>query len=182
MKPKTFFTLLLICSVFYSCEDDLKLTDQKVFFEVHYLNSAWFYTNNGIMIDSLGQIHTFDIKDNQDSWVYTEPTGYISQSDMNKNLSLCTTAQGITVSTDSLKYYVEKIDNAARGKLSQSEIMMADAGSLQYIAYVYEPHKKRYKKILLHQWGDIQINNSSKAAQELTTWLLNLRNSIGLIN
>lgn len=66
----TFLTLLFLIS----CSDENIVLKQKIYFEVHYVNYAWFPTNNGFLIDSIGNVLEFNLIDNQSKW--TEPDKY----------------------------------------------------------------------------------------------------------
>lgn len=172
MKVKIVLTALLISLL--SCNDNIPITQQRVFFEVHYINYAWMYTNQGILIDSLGNIYDYNVTQAQkDGWKSADKDGYISRTDMNKNFAFCNHIIH-HVGVDSLQYYVNKIDDAARGTLSEPVSVMADAGILQYIAYIYNEKKDSYKQILLLQWGDTQCTNSSPAASEISEWLIKM--------
>jgi hypothetical protein len=73
-----------------------------------------------------------------------------------------------------LHYFVNKIDNAARGIVSDPVGVMADAGIMEYIAYVFDKKRDRYKKVVLYQWGDQQITNDAPEAAELYAWLMRM--------
>lgn len=172
MKVRLAFLVFLITLM--SCNDNIPTTQQRVFFEVHYINYAWIYTNQGILIDSLGNIYNYNLNVGQkDGWKSADEDGYISRADMNKNFSFCDDIVH-QISRDSLQYFVNKIDEAADGKLSEPKTVMADAGIKQYIAYIYDKKKDRYKTVLLSQWGDMQCTNSSPAASELSEWLVKM--------
>jgi len=169
MKVRLALATILITLL--SCKDNIQITQQRIFFEVYYINYAWGYTNQGILIDSLGNVYNYDLNESQiNDWKSAGEDGYISKADMNKNFALCNDIVH-QISTDSLQYYVNKIDGAAGGKLSVPVAVMADAGIKQYIAYIYDKKKTSYKKILLSQWGDMQCTNSSSEASELSAWL-----------
>jgi hypothetical protein len=48
---------------------------------------------------------------------------------------------------------------------------MADAGIQRYSAFLYNKDTKKYKRILLYQWGDELIENTSSEAKELQKWM-----------
>lgn len=170
MKIKLWLLPLLF--VLLSCDDDVKITNQRVFFEVHYSNGAWGYMNHGVLIDSLGNVNSFNLTAGS-GWNYPDSLGNISRVDMNENLALCDSVVH-NISNDSLQYYVNMIDNAARGKVSDPAYVMADAGITQYFAYVYDLQSGSYKRIVLHQWGDVMLENNAPAATVLTEWLANM--------
>ena len=167
MKQK--LCLLLVLFALVSCNDDLKITNQRVFFEIHYYNNAWGYSNQAVLIDSLGNVSAYIIAENSE-WKQPDSTGNISRSDMNSNVALPHSVVN-QVAADSLQYYVNLIDNAAGGKLSEPAYVMADAGIIQNLAYVYNEESDCYKRIMLYQWGDVQIENSTPESQVLKAWL-----------
>jgi len=171
---KVRLALLVVLITLMSCNDNIPTTQQRIFFEVHYINYAWGYTNQGILIDSLGNVYDYDLTLAQkDGWKSADEDGYISRTDMNKNFAFCDRIVH-QVSMDSLQNFVYKIDEAAHGTVSEPVAVMADAGIKQYIAYIYDKKKDRYKKILLSQWGDMQCTNSSPEALELSAWLIKM--------
>lgn len=167
---KTRILLFAIVLFFFSCDDKVEITNQRVFFEVHYVNFAWSYSNRGILIDSMGNVSSFDLKTNN-RWNYPDSLGYISCEAMNENVTLCDSVVK-QISNDSLSFYVKQIDEAARGKISEPVGVMYDAGGIEFIAYTFDHKTDRYKKVLLHQWGDFQITNNAPEAQNLHQWLM----------
>jgi len=172
MKSKLLMAILLLS--FYSCNDNISISQQRIFFEVHYINMAWGYTNQGLLIDSIGNIYEYNVNSTQSqNWNYPNDEGYISRAAMNKNFAFCNDIIH-QISNDSLQYYVNKIDDAARGTLSKPVGVMADAGINEYIAYVYDKKKDSYKKVLIYQWGDYECSNNATAADELKSWLMRM--------
>ena len=51
---------------------------------------------------------------------------------------------------------------------------MAYAEIVEYIAYVFDKKRDRYKKVVLYQWGDQQITNDAPEATELNAWLMQM--------
>lgn len=166
---KTKLWLLLVLFALLSCDDDVKITNQRVFFEVHYINEAWGYANYGVLIDSLGNVSSFNLTA-ESHWNYPDSLGNISRVDMNENFALCDSVVH-NISNDSLQHYVNMIDNAAKGKVTGPAYEMADAGIKQYFAYVYDAKSDSYKQIMLYQWGDVKVENNAPAAAVLTEWL-----------
>lgn len=166
---KTKLLLLSVLFVLLSCDDDVKITNQRVFFEVHYINGAWGYVNHGVLIDSLGNVSSFNLPSGSD-WNYPDSLGNISRLDMNENFALCDSVV-YNVSSYSLQHYVNMIDSAAKGKVTGPAYGMVDAGIKQYFAYVYNYKSDSYKQIVLYQWGDVPLENDAPTAAVLTEWL-----------
>jgi len=162
----------------FSCNSEINtnIKQQKVYFEVHHANFAWIVYNNGIMIDSAGNVKSFDLK-SINEWEYPDDKGKISTEAIANNYKRCTSLL-TKIDMDSLKYYVNKISKAAKGTLSKPESIMADAGITEYIAYIYDSKTNLYQKVLLFQGGDNQTTNKSKEADEIYRWLYRITQDI----
>jgi len=125
------------------------------------------------MIDSAGYVYSFDISKNDASWKTADKNDEISEADMKNNLSLCSKTSK-QISTDSLNHFSSLIVKASQGSLTEPQTVMADAGMTTYVAYIFNNATGRYKKVLLYQWGDVQIKNASPEANEIADWLMRL--------
>ena len=80
----------LILSVFLSlmsCKEEIPSMKQKIFFEKHYINMAWLPQSSGYLIDSLGNVLEFKWVEVFHEWFDPDSTGYISSTNMDKNIS-----------------------------------------------------------------------------------------------
>jgi hypothetical protein len=175
MKIKEIMLILLLGLL--SCNNEIPDFKQHILFEQHYTNWAWSYQNNGYLIDSLGYIRTFDLSHTTIKWNYPDSLGYISEEKMEENLSHCEKTVN-QLNADSLSLYVGKIWGASKGKISQSDLQMADFGEIKYSAYIRDEKKKRYKEVLIKLYGDITVDNSSAEAGEIYGWMNRLHNSV----
>ncbi len=166
-------TIAILTLLFCACTDDVNFSTNKVLFEVHHINYAWGYTNTGTMIDSAGYVYTFDISKNDASWKTADKNDEISETDMKNNLKLCSKTKN-QISADSLNHFSALIVKASQGSLTEPQTIMADAGTTIYAAYIFNNATGQYKKVLLYQWGDIQIKNTSPEATEIADWLMRL--------
>ena len=107
MKAKNLFISIILIAV-TACVGEVPDFKQKILFERHYVNYAWFYTNNGYLVDSMGYVRSFDVAKRKLKWNYPDSLGYISKEAMDKNLSYCDSVIS-QVSADSLARYVGKI-------------------------------------------------------------------------
>lgn len=169
MRIKLFILLIILSLI--SCNEDVPSFRQKVLFEVHYINYAWGYMNYGYLIDSTGYARSFNLRNNTIDWHSPDTAGFISQECMNENVSHCDSVI-YRVNSDSLALYVEKIYKASKGQISKPQMVMADAGSIRYSAYIYVENLHKYKEVLIKEWGDWMINNDSPEAQEIYEWLI----------
>ncbi|MEI6755168.1 MAG: hypothetical protein WCK78_18650 [Paludibacter sp.] len=153
---------------------------QKIFFEKHYVNYAWVLQDNGFLIDSLGNIHRFDLVSKTtnrriNNWIYPDSLGYISKSDMDKNMSICDSVIS-KIQSDSLAYYIGKIWKASKGIISKPDMQMADFGEIRYSAYIYDDKTNRYKEVLIKLYGDMMSNNNSSEANQIYEWMNRIGN------
>jgi hypothetical protein len=156
------FTLVLLAG----CEE-IPDNQPKVIFEYQYVNYAWGYQNSGFMIDTSGNIRSFSFPGD---WNYPDNEGYISAADMDENLAQCSEPYCKTGKYD-MSYFAGKLENATRGKITDSEHQMCDAGAHGYAGYIYEPEKERYRYVFIRQTGDWYRANTSGDAAEIFGWL-----------
>jgi hypothetical protein len=167
-KLLTFLSLLLLLTA--GCEESSFKTseiNQLVLFQVEYTNYAWGYSHHGIIIDSAGNVRRFNFPEN---WKYPDDSGYLSEADMNENFDQLGNVT-FTVDRDTLLNYFNMTRGASEGKLSDPYNHMADAGVAVYTGYFYYASEKKYKQVLIKQWGDWAIDNNSKEAESLYRWL-----------
>ena len=153
-----------------SCEkNDILKPDpgQLVLFQVEYVNHAWGYAHSGIVIDSAGKVGYFRLPGN---WHSPDSLGYICESDMDDNYRQLNVVQRTVTKEGLLKYY-GMLPDASQGKLSKPYNRMFDAGVTVYSGFLYLPSLKKYKQVLIKQWGDWQIDNYSQEAEEIFKWL-----------
>ena len=168
MKTKEIIFIFILGLV--ACTNEIPSFKQQILFEKHYTNWAWGYQNNGYLIDSLGYVRPFDLSKTSIEWNYPDSLGYISEKKMEQNLSHCG-ASVYQLNADSLSFYVSKIWGASKGKISQSDLQMADFGEIRYSAYIYDEKNKCYKEVLIKLYGDITRDNSSPEAGEIYGWM-----------
>jgi len=136
-------------------------------FMVEYSNYAWGFQHSGIMIDSTGNVMTFNLPT---TWNRPDEVGFISLADMQENLTQMEEIS-CTVTRNDFAKYSSKLMEAKNGTLSDPKNEMYDFGTVQYSGFLYDPDNSRYKKILIWQFGDWTIENSSKEARALYEWL-----------
>jgi hypothetical protein len=171
LRMKREFAFMFIFILFLSgCEKDDALQshpDQLVLFQVEYVNYAWGYSHSGIVIDSAGNVGYFRLPE---SWHTPDSLGYISESDMNDNFRPLKDVP-VTVEKEALIKYYAMLPEASQGELSKTVNRMADDGATVYSGFLYLPSIKKYKQVLIRQWGDWEIENYSPDAEEIFKWL-----------
>ena len=166
-----FFAFILIAIT--SCKTEVPIVHQKILFEQHYMNYAWGYQNKGYLIDSLGNVRTFDISKDTVKWNEADKERSISAAKLAQNIALCTSIV-YQINHDTLSFYSGKIEAASKGKVSEPLNQMADAGSNVFSAFMYDEKTNSYKKIMLKTWGDWTINNDSPEAESIYSWMVRL--------
>lgn len=164
--------MLLMLLALSACEQELKDDyeipgDQAVLFEYHYINHAWGYAENGWLIDSEGNMHSFEFPKD---FRLPDSTGYISEEDLHHNLSQCTSIIG-SVEQKDLEYYSGLISGAGEGEIGSPENIAADAGSAVLACYMYDRNKDIYQYVFLAASGDWQQANDASEAEILVEWL-----------
>ena len=168
---------LLICFAFIliSCNEEIPVLKQKIFFEKHYVNMAWIPQSTGFLIDSTGIVRQFSWVEVSHSWYDPDSSGHVSSVNMDKNISYCQSGNRI-IQPDTLKEYVDEIYAASKGTISMPEHVMADAGTTTYSAFIFNEKTNQYKQVLLKTDGDISITNSSPAAVDIYQWMKRIGN------
>ncbi|MFZ4581426.1 MAG: hypothetical protein ACOYM7_02135 [Paludibacter sp.] len=169
--------LFLIVLFFISCSDEFKvnLREQQVLFQYEYINYAWSYQHSGWFIDTSGNLISYSLPA---KWSYPDSLGFVTETAIIKNLSYCSKTDYI-ISKSVLQSKIELIEKSAKGTLTKPRYEMADAGVQRYTAFIFNKDTKQYKRILLYQWGDELIENTSAEAKELYKWMaeINLKDT-----
>lgn len=166
---KTRVLILAILLSFMGCkqEFDSPAHNQEVVFKLEYINAAWSYQHQGIMINSNGKIWQYRLPKD---WNFVDKEGFISSNNLIENLAKCEMTT-ITIHKDTLNKYYTKMLKAASGTISEPRMEMADAGSTTYSGYIYSSRTNKYKEVLMRQIGDIYIENQTSEAKEIYNWL-----------
>lgn len=170
MNPKILLIFLVFAFLGCTKEDATPKPDQEVFFQKEYLNSAWGFQQQGMLIDSTGKVWSYTLPE---KWKFPDADGYISENDMHENLSKATLTS-IVVDKAMLNSYYSKLGAAAKGKLSDPKSESFDAGLATFSGYTFNPKTKMYKRVLLRQTGDFYIENKSAEATAIYNWLFSL--------
>ncbi len=150
-------------------KENLSLREgQTVYFEYEYINYAWVNQHTGWLIDQSGKIHGYKLPD---EWNFPDSSGFISETDLEMNLSRTDTIYDYQIDTPDFDQKINLIPEAAVGRLSDPENAMADAGGWSYYCYIWDSCNKKYRRILLDLKGDYEQFNKSSAARNLVSWL-----------
>jgi hypothetical protein len=139
----------------------------NLIFQSEYTNYAWGYNHNGWIMDSTGKVNRFQKKA---AWVFPDSLGYVSFSDMQKNMAACDSVLA-QVSSKDFALYAEKAFGCANSPMSKASNTMADAGEHIYAFYLYEPGSNRYKRVILDMTGDWSQQNLATKSKEVVDWM-----------
>jgi len=144
--------------------------DQPVVFEYRYINHAWGYQERGWFMDGAGAVHYYD---SPVEYVSPDSTGLITRAGLIHNLTL---ADSVIASVDpeELAEFSSLIPAAAEGMVAEAEHAAYDAGTSVLSCYLYDPEVDAYRYVFLAMSGDFSQVNTSKAAEEIVDWLLEL--------
>jgi hypothetical protein len=177
MKLKIFFFLFCVMA-FLKCEkvDKIDFSHQKILFQIEYINYAWGFAHQGLIIDSIGNVYSYNLPK---KWVLPDSSGFINTDSLTSNLLNCSL---LTYKIDPKEISAKLLlmESASKGKLAKPVTEMADAGINSYYEFSYNTESKSYKRILLKQVGDIRIDNESPQAIELWKWLAEIDNQTRL--
>lgn len=162
-KIKTILGILISIILLTACEKNAAKMNSKILFQVEYANNAWSIQHDGFMIDSSGNVYSFNTPD---PWTYCEINKTISEADMNTNL-LSTDSICYTIGRSELLEMLELLNEAKEGNLTEPANVMADMGCTEYSGFLFDESSKTYTKILLKQSGDWQILNKNSSAEKL---------------
>ncbi len=153
-----------------------EVIEQKVLYNISYVNFAWGYSHNGIYIDNEGNVFEYKFTDGDAGWINTRDETYTEEEIL------------ANFTRPSIRSRIDKIDRATlleKYKLikpaSEGEIVRtsggADMGSFSYTAYLFNSQTKQYKAVILDSFGDWKVENRSPSAKALHQWL---RQRLGL--
>ena len=141
-------------------------SDQVYLFEVEYLNHAWGYTMNGLVIDREGNVRAYD--HSHAEWAHRDSDEFSLTQLVDKYRHRSRTVGRVDNTTLSIQ--LDKVANV--GDNGDAPVFVcADAGDLSYRAFRYEPSTERYTPVLLRVEGDRPYQNSSEDAESLANWL-----------
>jgi hypothetical protein len=171
MKPTVIYLTFLILLAGCNKDDDtIPAVGQVILFQKEYINYAWGYQQNGWVIDSSGNVRSYQLPE---IWHFADSLGMISSQDMNDNIQQAGSIL-FKIDKDTLLHYFAKLEDAANGKLSEPRQEMFDAGITQFSGYLYQPNSKKYKQVIIRQIGDVYIENKSSEANDIYNWMVGL--------
>jgi hypothetical protein len=168
------FTLLFLTLIISGCKKNTAINEkQAILFQVDYVNYAWGYQHNGIIIDNEGNILSYK---NPQSWNFTDNELNITEAQVLENVAFCLNS-GKKISSDELNKYAGYIKNISSSKVTAPKNVAADAGSLVYTCYKYSEKSGTYKGFIIKTEGDFTSENLNFYSKKVTAWLKNIYDS-----
>lgn len=165
---------LLLALLLFSCKDssvnnNIRNGSNSIIFEVEYLNYAWGYSYNGIMIDNEGKKYSYNPAKDTIPYLYHED-GYYSERELQAKYGHFKTYIK-TIPGDSLNWSHGLATLVSTTDYSDTTHTAIDAGTATTSVYLYRPQKNKYQKIILKVEGDFEFHNKSQSAVTLAAWL-----------
>ncbi len=141
----------------------------RVFLESERLNNAWGYFHQGWVIDTAGNIISYDIARDGAHW-YGNESGYYTAEELWSKIHHLDTVRGF-IPADTMEILRTLAAASVAGTYSDTTWPMRDAGAWTYSCYVYDPDSAKYRQVVLRVWGDCQFFNTAQSAMTLSTWM-----------
>jgi hypothetical protein len=168
---KEIFFFITAALLITGCKKNIVINEnQSVLFQVEYVNYAWGYQHNGVIIDNKGNILTYN---NPENWNFPDKELILSESQMNENIRKCLNSEK-KVNAEELTKYAGYIRNIASSKITALKNVAADEGSKQYICYQFSDKSKTYKGSLIRMEGDFTCENLNFFSKKVSMWLKNI--------
>jgi hypothetical protein len=171
--PKLCF---VICTfLLLSCKDsgvnNQNQSNDKIIYEVEYVNYSWGFNYHGTMIDQDGSIYSYNPAKDTISVLYHAE--YYTEQELQSKYQHAKTYIN-KIAEDSLNWSHNLATEVTNNDFSDTSRLGADMGELEYSIYIYRPQMSRYQKIILKVEGDWTFYNKSQYAISLVTWLKKL--------
>jgi hypothetical protein len=177
MKTIQIKIILFIISILFiaGCKKNIGINEkQAILFQVENMNYAWGYQHKGFIIDSEGNVMTYM---NPPTWNFPDIDFSLNEDQVRENLGLCINS-GKKISSEELKKYASYIKNISSSKVTAMKNVAADAGSTEYICYLFSGKSGTYKGYLIKMEGDFTCENLNFFSKKVITWLKNIHESI----
>jgi len=139
----------------------------SVLFEVEYVNFAWGRSWNGFVLDAEGRVYAYDLGDTN---LWPAEGDVFAASELEAKYAHQRRLVTTVAATEAASRYA-RVADALSGTLTPPKGVCADAGTVRYSALLFDASAGTYRRLLLHQRGDVAQANTSPAARELYRWL-----------
>ena len=167
--------ITLLVLLITGCKKNYVISEkQAILFQFEYVNYAWGYHHNGFIVDSDGNVLTYN---NPEAWNFPDNDLIISTIQLVKNVGMCSNT-GIKIPKEELHKYTNYIKNISSSKVTALKNVAVDAGSLKYICFQYSESSGMYKGTLIKMEGDFTCENLNFYSKKVVEWMKTIRNSI----
>jgi hypothetical protein len=173
-QVKILFFLLTLLFISGCKKNNVISEKQVILFQIEYINYAWGYQHNGIIIDNEGNVLTYK---NPQNWNFPDKDFSLTENQVRENLRNCENSNK-RIPNDELQKYTNHIKNISSSKVTALKNIAADAGSLEYICYQYSEKTRNYKGYLIKKEGDFTCENLNFFSKRVSAWLKNINDTI----
>ncbi|MBA4321197.1 MAG: hypothetical protein C0408_00120 [Odoribacter sp.] len=168
-------SFLLLAFSLNGCQKDYIVSDkQDILFMQEYINYAWGYQHSGFIIESNGNVLSFN---NPDKWNFPDKDNKLTKEKIQENILSCTLT-GKVIPGAELQKYVNHIDNISSSKISSMKNVGADMGSLVYYCYQFSENSSTYKATRIKMEGDFECENLNFFSKKVVVWMKSISTSI----
>jgi hypothetical protein len=168
MKPVKIILVLMFILFLTGCKKNYVVSEkQTILFQMDYINYTWGYQHNGFLIDNEGNVYTYD---NPDDWNFPDNDFSMDETQVAENISKCIKTNQ-KISKEELQKFSAYIKNIASSKISGMKSVSSDAGSLEYICYLFSESTGRYKGTLIKMEGDFTCENLNFFSKKVASWM-----------
>ena len=171
---KIFITMILILFS-TGCKKNYVINEkQTILFQLDYINYSRGYQHNGFIIDNEGIVFTYN---NPDGWNFPDKDFILDESQVAENISKCLRTNQ-KISKEELQKYSAYIKNITSSKISAMKSVSSDAGSLEYICYLFSESTGRYKGTIIKMEGDFTCENLNFFSKKVASWMRDVHGNL----
>ncbi len=143
-------------------------------FDVYEENYSWGHTLRGFVIERDGHVRTYDHSDER--WIPTQDrAGRLAEADLADKFY--GSKVRVTLTANEVRTKAQLLRDAAHGTIIRFN-QARDRGRFAFVGYIYDPDRSSYRPVVVGADGDWLETNSSPAAQELLTWLNEVKEKV----
>jgi len=152
-----------------SCTEPIAPPDPgAVLFEVESINTAWSWSWQGLVVDADGKVYAYDLSDTA-PWSYSDED-HFTAAELEAKYAHHRKLERAVPAGEAASMYA-RVGDALAGTVTPPQGVCADAGIIRFSALLYDESTGTYRRLLLHQRGDVARTNTSPTARELYQWL-----------
>jgi hypothetical protein len=167
--------IVLIFILITGCKKNYSISDkQEILFQLEYVSNVRGNQHNGFIIDNGGNVLTYS---NPENWNFPDNDFSLNERQVSENVSKCVPS-GKKISKEELQKYTKYIKNIASSKVTALKKMASNAGSLEFICYMFSVNTGTYKGYLIKKEGDFTCENLNFYSKKVTAWMRDINNKI----